>query len=116
MTKPNSTNTNDCRVLEISSELLGIERDACIAFDNIFGTLYEEIYRKDPDFFRSLTGDEEYISELNRSLMRWSLEAELVDVEEKEARCSIRNENEILYRGINYFHPENADRIIIKEG
>ena len=115
MTKTNSTSTNDCRVLEISSELLGIERDACIAFDNIFGTLYEEIYRKDPDFFRSLTGDEEYISELNRSFLRWSLEAEMIGDNEQE-KSDKRLENSILYRGINYFHPENADRIIIKEG
>lgn len=103
------------RELKISEKMLIIEKDACLTYDKMFGDVYAEIYEKAPDVYKEITGDDRYISEYERAKRRWELEAELMDVEE-EVRRSIRNENEILYKGINHYHPELADSIIIMGG
>ena len=104
------------RELKISAKMLIVERDMCISYDSIYGSLYKEIYEKAPSIFKEVTGDEFYISECERAQRRWELEAELMGVDDEQKRTAIRGENGILYRGINNYHPELADSIIIMGG
>ena len=99
------------RELKISEKMLIIERDMCIAYDKMFGEVYAEIYEKAPEIYKEITGDDQYISEYERAKLRWELEASLIGVEE-EVRRSIRNENAILYQGINHYHPEAGSIVI----
>lgn len=102
-------------ILKINSKMLSLERDCAISYDETFGEVYKDIYQKYPDTFREITGEDRYISEYERCFMRWSLESIMTsEGRTKDQKSELRKKFAHLYTiGLNYYHPENYDTIVV---
>lgn len=102
-------------ILEMNAGMMALERDCCISYDNTFGAVYKDIYEKYPEMFREMTGEDCYISEYERSFMRWALETIMIsEGRTTEQKSELRKMFDHLYsKGINYFHPEAYDTIVV---